>query len=141
MMLRKALRDGTLNGKLTPVHCGSSKNFHGVQLLLDAVVDYLPSPAERRRSQGIDPKTKEKATRKPEPKEPFSGLAFKTVSEATGDLVYVRIYSGELQPKDEVLNTDNRQQRAHGPHLPHDGRPPRSAWKSPGRARSWPSSA
>ncbi len=105
-LLRKALRTGTLNGKLTPVLCGSSKNFHGVQLLLDSVVDYLPSPLERPPVTGLIPKSKEKeeTTRKPDAKEPFSGLAFKTISEPTGDLVFVRIYSGELHPKDDVKN-------------------------------------
>ncbi|MFO0927181.1 MAG: EF-Tu/IF-2/RF-3 family GTPase [Gemmataceae bacterium] len=98
-------RKGTLEGKLTPIFCGSSKNFHGVQLLLDSVIEYLPSPAERDAVTGIVPKTKDEVQRKPDPKEPFSGLAFKTVTEPTGDLVYVRIYSGELKPKDEVLNT------------------------------------
>jgi elongation factor G len=110
--LRKAIRAGTLAGKLTPVHCGSSKTFHGVQLLLDAVIDYLPSPLDRPPVDGIVPKTKEKVLRKPEPKEPFSALAFKTVSESTGDLVYLRIYSGELHPKDDVWNTTiNRDER------------------------------
>src|SRR5262249_11999455 len=106
-LLKKALRKGTLEGKLTPIFCGSSKNFHGVQQLLDAVVDYLPSPAERPPVSGLIPRSKDKehAERRPDPKEPLSGLAFKTVSEPTGDLVYLRIYSGELHPKDEVLNT------------------------------------
>jgi elongation factor G len=108
-LLRHALRKGTLENKLTPVLCGSSKTFHGVQLLLDAVVDYLPSPAERPPVEGIVPKSKEKehVERKPDPKEPFSCLAFKTISESTGDLVFLRIYSGELHPKDDVLNTAN----------------------------------
>ncbi len=104
-LVRTALRKGTLEGKLTPVFCGSSKNFHGVQLLLDAVVEYLPSPSDRPPVEGTVPKTKEKALRRPDPKEPFSCLAFKTVTEPTGDLVYLRIYSGELHPKDEVFNT------------------------------------
>ncbi len=104
-LIRKAVRKGTLEGKLTPVFCGSSKNYHGIQLLLDAVVDYLPSPAERPPVRGTAPKTKEEVERRPDPKEPFACLAFKTVSEPTGDLVYLRIYSGELSPKDEVLNT------------------------------------
>jgi elongation factor G len=105
--LKAALRKGTLEGKLTPIFCGSAKNFHGVQLLLDSVVDYLPSPAERPPVHGLVPKSKDKelAERKPDPKEPFAALAFKTVTEPTGDLVYLRIYSGELHPKDEVLNT------------------------------------
>jgi elongation factor G len=104
-VLKRALRNGTLDGKLTPILCGSSKNFHGVELLLDSVIDYLPSPMERPPVQGIVPKSKEKAERKADPKDPFSCLAFKTVTEPTGDLVYLRIYSGELHPKDEVLNT------------------------------------
>jgi elongation factor G len=111
-LLLKALRDGTLAGKFTPIYCGSSKNFHGVQLLLDAVVDFLPSPLDRPPVDGITPKTKEKAQRKPDAKEPFSGLAFKTVAESTGDLVYVRVYSGELRKGDTVLNTtSNRTER------------------------------
>ncbi len=107
-----ALRKGTLSGKLTPIYCGSSKNFHGVRLLLDAIVDFLPSPIDRPPVSGIVPKTKEQAERKPDPKEPFSCLAFKTITEPTGDLVFLRIYSGELRPKDDVLNTAvNRSER------------------------------
>jgi elongation factor G len=106
-VLKAALRKGTLEGKLTPVFCGSSKNFHGVQLVLDAVVDYLPAPTDRAAVTGSVPrsKDKEKVERKPDVKDPFSCLAFKTVTEPTGDLVYLRIYSGELKPKDEVQNT------------------------------------
>jgi elongation factor G len=109
-LLRKALRAGTLSGRLTPILCGSSKNYQGVQLLLDAVVDYLPSPADRPPVIGTVPKSKDKAQaeRKADPAEPFAGLAFKTVSEPTGDLVFVRIYSGQLHPKEEVLNATNR---------------------------------
>jgi elongation factor G len=103
-MLRKAIRAGTLSGKLLPVQCGSSKEYHGVRLLLDAVVNYLPSPAERPPVQGFVPKTKERTERKPESSEPFAALAFKTVSEKHGDLVFLRIYSGELHPGDTVLN-------------------------------------
>jgi len=103
-MLRKGIRQGTVSGKLTPVYCGSSKEYHGVRLLLDAVRDFLPSPLDRPPVQGFVPKSKEKAERKPEASEPFSGLAFKTVSEKHGDLVFVRIYSGELHPGDTILN-------------------------------------
>jgi elongation factor G len=112
--LRKAIRAGTLSGKITPIHCGSSKNFHGVQLLMDAVVDYLPSPADRGAVTGSFTKGKEKSKveRKPDAKEPFAALAFKTVSESTGDLVFLRIYSGELHPKDDILNTTvNKEER------------------------------
>ncbi|HBI45502.1 MAG TPA: elongation factor G, partial [Planctomycetales bacterium] len=111
-MLRKALRAGTLSGKFTPILCGSSKNYHGVHLLLDSVVDYLPSPLDRPPVSGIVPKSKERVERKPDPKEPFSCLAFKTITEPTGDLVFLRIYSGQLRPKDDVLNTTiNRGER------------------------------
>src|SRR5262249_6240364 len=106
-MIRKALRKGTLEGTFTPVHCGSSKNFHGVQHLLDLVVDCLPSPLERPSVDGIHPKTRVAGTRKPEASEPMSALAFKTVAEPTGDLVYIRVYSGELKPGDTYTNTTN----------------------------------
>jgi elongation factor G len=107
-MIRKALRVGTLSGKLTPVHCGSAKEFHGVQLLLDAVVDYLPSPLDRPAVHGIEPKSKEEVERKPDPKDPYSALAFKTVSEKHGDLVFLRIYSGQLHPGDTIMNPVNK---------------------------------
>jgi elongation factor G len=103
--LKAAIRKGTLDGTFTPIFCGSSKNFHGVQLLLDGVVDYLPSPTERPPVECAVPRSKEKVMRGPDPKQPFAALAFKTVTEPTGDLVYTRIYSGEVRPKDEVMNT------------------------------------
>src|SRR5437868_2315529 len=91
---------------IVPVHCGSAKEFHGVQLLLDAVCDYLPSPEDRPPVKGFVPKSKEKekVERKPEASEPLSALAFKTISEQHGDLVFLRIYSGELHPGDTLLN-------------------------------------
>jgi elongation factor G len=111
-MIRRALRMGTLAGKLTPVLCGSSKEYHGVRLLLDAVRDYLPSPADRPPVTGHVPKTKEEVARKPDPSEPFSSLAFKTVSEKHGDLIFVRIYSGELMPGSMIWNaTAGKQER------------------------------
>ncbi len=106
-LLRKALRKGTLEGTFFPVLCGSAFQFHGVRLLLDAIIHYLPSPKDRPPVEGIAPKTKEKAARKPEPKEPFAGIAFKTVSESHGDFVYTRIYSGTLRPGMNVINATN----------------------------------
>jgi elongation factor G len=103
--IRAALRKGTLEGIFTPVHCGSSKMFHGVQQLLDLVVDCLPSPLDRPPVDGIHPKTKEVAQRKPEESEPMSALAFKTVAEPTGDLVYIRVYSGQMKPGETYTNT------------------------------------
>ena len=111
-LIRQTLRKGTLETLFTPVHCGSAKMFQGVQQLLDLVVDCLPSPADRPPVEGIVPKTKEKVLRKPDPSEPLAALAFKTVAESTGDLVYVRVYSGELKPGETYLNTTvNRSER------------------------------
>ena len=93
-MVRHALRKGTLDGLFTPIHCGSSKMYQGIQQLLDLVVDCLPSPLDRPPVQGLHPKTKDVVIRKPDPTEPMSALAFKTVAESTGDLVYIRVYSG-----------------------------------------------
>jgi elongation factor G len=107
-MLRRALRAGTLASKFTPVLCGSAKEYHGVRLLLDAIRDYLPSPADRPPVQGFVPKTKERAERRPDPAEPFCALAFKTVSEKHGDLVFLRIYSGQLHPGDTVMNSTHK---------------------------------
>jgi elongation factor G len=104
-MIRTALRKGTLENIFTPVHCGSSKNFHGVQHLLDLVVDCLPSPLDRPPVDGINPKTKDAVQRKPEAGEPMSALAFKTVAETNGDLVYIRVYSGEMKPGEVYQNT------------------------------------
>ncbi|HXG10227.1 MAG TPA: elongation factor G [Gemmataceae bacterium] len=104
-MLRRALRAGTLAGKLTPVHCGSAKEYHGVRLLLDAIRDYLPSPKDRPPVEGFVPKTREPAQRRPERDEPFCALAFKTIGEKHGDLVFLRIYAGVLRPGDTVFNS------------------------------------
>lgn len=106
-LLISALRKGTLESKFTPILTGSSKNYHGIQHLMDAIVSFLPCPTDRGAVEGTvyKSKEKEKVQRKPDSNEPFAGLAFKTVSEPTGDLVFVRIYSGELKPKDEILNT------------------------------------
>ncbi len=101
----KALRKGTLDNQFTPVHCGSSKMFHGVQQLLDLVVDCLPNPTQRPPIQATHPKTKEIVIRTPDPTQPLSALAFKTVAETNGDLVYIRVYSGELRPGENYLNT------------------------------------
>jgi len=100
-----ALRKGTLENLFTPVHCGSSKMFHGVQQLLDLVVDCLPNPLERPPVAATNPKTKEVVYRKPDVSEPMSALAFKTVAETNGDLVYIRVYSGEMKPGETYINT------------------------------------
>src|SRR2546423_15610712 len=106
-MLRHALRQGTLAGKITPVLCGSAKEFHGVRLLLDAVADYLPSPADRPAVKGIVPKTKEPVERRPEATEPLAALAFKTSSEAHGGLVLLRVSTGSPESRITGVNASN----------------------------------
>lgn len=98
------LRGATLAGKLLPVFCGSSLKNTGVQLLLDGVVRYLPSPSDLPPLAGLEPHTQKPATRKHDPKEHFCGLAFKTETDIHGELTYLRIYSGTLRTGDQVLN-------------------------------------
>src|SRR5262249_35023181 len=101
-LLRSALRAGTLSGKLTPVLCGSAKEYHGVRLLLDAVRDYLPSPADRPPVHGFVPKSKERVERKPEASEPFCALAFKTLSKKRAPLCFPRFSPADLPPGDPL---------------------------------------
>jgi elongation factor G len=105
-MIRNALRKGTLTSAITPVLLGSAFKNKGIQPLLDAVIDYLPSPLDVPPMLGLDPKTKEEITRKPSVEEPFSALAFKVMSDPfVGKLTYFRVYSGTLKAGDRVLNT------------------------------------
>ncbi len=103
--LKAGLRRATIALKVTPVLCGSSFKNKGVQKLLDAVCDYLPSPLDLPPTKGTDPETGAEMSRKPDPAEPFSGLAFKTISDSHGDLTFVRCYSGTLKSGDAVQNT------------------------------------
>jgi elongation factor G len=105
--LRASLRRSTIALKLFPVLCGTAFKNKGVQTLLDAVVDYLPSPLDIPATQGTDPDHPEKKIeRKPADDEPFSGLAFKIMADSfVGQLVFVRVYSGHLKTGDSVLNT------------------------------------
>ncbi len=105
-MIRRAVRAGTLSGEITPVLLGSAFKNKGVQPLLDAVIDYLPSPLDVPPVAGFDPKTDEGAERKASEDEPFSALAFKVMSDPyVGKLTYFRVYSGRLKAGDRVLNT------------------------------------
>jgi elongation factor G len=104
-MLRRALRQGTLSGRVTPVLLGSAFKNKGVQLLLDAIVDYLPSPLDVPPVQGVDPKSADEATRPPAVEAPFSALAFKVMTDPyVGKLTYFRVYSGQVKAGDRVLN-------------------------------------
>ena len=105
-MIRRAVRAGTLADEITPVLLGSAFKNKGVQLLLDAVVDYLPSPLDVPPVQGTDPKSGGEEERPADPKAPFSALAFKVMSDPyVGKLTYFRVYSGSLKAGDRVLNT------------------------------------
>jgi elongation factor G len=104
-MIRRAVRAGTLADEITPVLLGSAFKNKGVQLLLDAVVDYLPSPLDVPPVHGIDPKSGGDEERPADPKAPFSALAFKVMSDPyVGKLTYFRVYSGTLRAGDRVLN-------------------------------------
>ena len=95
--LRTALRAATVTSKLVPVLCGTALRNKGVQLLLDAVVAYLPSPLDVPPLMGINPRTGEEVPREADPNGPFSALAFKIVSDPhVGKLAYIRVYSGKL---------------------------------------------
>ena len=111
--LKKALRRATLAGRCTPVLCGAALRNKGVRPLLDAVIDYLPSPTDVPPVSGIDPKTGEQVERLADDEAPFSALAFKIVSDPyVGRLAYFRIYSGCASTGHTVLNTgQNRKER------------------------------
>lgn len=133
-MIRAVLRKLTLERKLCPVLCGSSFKHKGVQPLLDAVCDYLPAPLDREPVVGKQPKSIRRAgeantedwkdvERAPDPKEPFSALAFKTLSQKTGDLVYLRVYSGSVTDKDQILNINKgKKERLGRIHILHANR-------------------
>jgi elongation factor G len=103
--LRASLRRSTIALKVFPVVVGTAFKNKGVQPLLDAVVDYLPSPLDVPETHGINPDTGEKITRKADDKDPFSALAFKIMADPfVGQLTFIRVYSGQLKTGDSVLN-------------------------------------
>jgi elongation factor G len=111
--LRRALRRATLAVEGTPVLCGSAFKNKGVQPLLDAIIDYLPSPAEVPAIEGLIPGTMEREERRAEDEEPFAALAYKIMSDPyVGRLTYFRVYSGTLRAGAHVLNsTKDRKER------------------------------
>jgi elongation factor G len=105
-MLRRAIRAATLADEITPVLLGSAFKNKGVQPLLDAVIDYLPSPLDVPAIQGLDPKSDAVLERAASEDAPFSALAFKVMSDPfVGKLTYFRVYSGKIKAGDRVLNT------------------------------------
>ncbi|HOA76330.1 MAG TPA: elongation factor G [Thermosynergistes sp.] len=112
-LLKSVIKQGTTSMKIVPVLCGSALKNKGVQLLLDAVVDYLPSPLDLPPVEGIDPNSGEAVFRRPDTNEPFAALAFKvTVDPYVGRLVFTRVYSGRVENGVTVLNaTTGRRER------------------------------
>jgi elongation factor G len=107
--VRDALRRAVLKVKIFPVLCGSAFKNQGVQKLLDAVVDFLPSPADILPVKGIEPNKETDETRKPSDEEPFCALAFKVASDPyVGKLIYFRVYSGRLKVGSVVLNANTQ---------------------------------
>jgi elongation factor G len=102
--LRTAIRNGTIANRIVPVLCGTAFKNKGIEPLLDAVVDYLPSPQDRPVITGINPIDGKDVVRESKNAEPFACLAFKIVTDKHGTLTFVRIYSGQLAPGDMVLN-------------------------------------
>ncbi|HXF53161.1 MAG TPA: elongation factor G [Hyphomicrobiaceae bacterium] len=119
--LRRLIRKATVTGAFHPVLCGSAFKNKGVQPLLDAVVDFLPSPADREAYTGSDPKTGEPVVRKPLDSEPLAMLAFKIMSfEHVGSITFCRIYSGKLDKGMALLNTTrDKKERAGRMYLMH----------------------
>lgn len=104
--LKAGIRKATINVEFYPVLCGSAFKNKGVQLMLDAVIDYLPSPLDIPAIKGINPDTEEEETRPASDEEPFAALAFKIMTDPfVGRLTFFRVYSGVLQSGSYVLNT------------------------------------
>jgi elongation factor G len=103
--IKKALRKATISLKIVPVLCGAALRNKGIQPLLDAVIDYLPSPEDIPPVKGINPVTKEEEVRHSSDKEPLAALAFKIMMDEGRKLSYLRIYSGKLHANDEIYNS------------------------------------
>jgi elongation factor G len=112
--LKAALRKATIAGDVLPMLCGSAFKNKGVQPLLDAVVDFLPSPIDAKAITGIDPKTDQEITRLPDDKQPFAALAFKIATDPYGNLTYFRVYSGTLEKGSYVYNARSQRKERIG---------------------------
>ncbi len=113
--LKTALRRAVLNVQLVPVLNGSALKNKGVQMVLDAVVDFLPSPLDLPPVQGINPKNNQEIDRKPSDEEPFAALAFKVATDPfVGSLTYFRVYSGTLSKGSYIYNATKRAQERVG---------------------------
>ena len=114
-LLRKVIREGTIANKMVPVTCGTSYRNKGVQKLLDAIVDFMPSPLDIPAIQGVNPETEEEDERPADDNAPFSALAFKIMTDPfVGRLSFVRVYSGKLTTGSTVLNSTKNQKERIG---------------------------
>ena len=113
--LMKVLRKATIANKIVPVFCGSALKNKGVQPVLDAIIDYLPSPLDIPPVKGMKPKTEEEIVRQAADEEPFAALAFKVAADPfVGTLTFFRVYSGVLKAGSYVLNTTKDQKERIG---------------------------
>ena len=104
-LVRRALRKGTVHNRLVPVLCGTAYRNRGILRLLDAVVDYLPSPLDVGKTEGFNPKDeKQPLFREPSDDEPFAGLVFKIMTEQYGQMAFTRVYSGVVRVGDVVFS-------------------------------------
>jgi elongation factor G len=113
--IRAALRTATLSLGICPVLCGSAFKNKGVQPLLDAVVDYLPAPADVPPVSGVEPGSGKEVVRRADDKEPFCALAFKIMTDPyVGQLAFFRVYSGEINSGDQIINARTRKKERIG---------------------------
>ena len=114
-LIRKTIRQATIDNKMVPVTCGTSYKNKGVQKLLDAIVDFMPSPVDIPAIDGVNPDTGEEDVRHADDNAPFSGLAFKIATDPfVGRLSFVRVYSGILNTGTAVLNSTKHQRERIG---------------------------
>ncbi len=139
--LKRCIKRGAIDGTFRPVLCGTAFKNKGVQPLLDAVLDYLPSPID---VPGIKVAADEDVDDTPElaaarrvipanPDAPFAGLAFKIINDKYGTLTFVRVYSGTLKSGDTVMNTTKDHRERNRPHVPDACRQARRDQGSVGR--------
>jgi elongation factor G len=112
--IKAAIRKGTIAFEFVPMLCGSAYKNKGVQPMLDAVIDFMPSPLDLPPTAGTDPKTGDPMTRLADEKEPLSALAFKIVADKYGKMTYVRVYSGKLSKNSEIYNTTKEKKERVG---------------------------
>jgi len=113
--IKAAIRKATVSVKMIPVLCGSSHKNRGIQKVLDAIVDYMPSPLDKKAIGGTDPDTGDEISRNPSDEEPFSALAFKIMTDPfVGKLCFFRVYSGMLESGSTVLNSTKKQRERLG---------------------------